>query len=294
MIHRQKMSKTAVSKELGVTIRTISKWLKAEEENASSQPKNEISRDKLIFDYICWYKFRHDGNAPTRGEIARYLNVATSGLAYYLDLLRRNEKIKIDMSGLTAGHISVIGSVWRPPMGWAKPLLRSLNDNERAKPSIMRKIKIKKFTFDFICIYKTENNGNSPSTEQISEQVNAPKVAVYQALQELQDERVIRIQPDKHTNKIEVVGANWWPPSGWKEPATPVKGKKVTLISKKRKDGLRRNGRLCLCGKGEINWTMTVPVGKNGSEMYTYNLCSNCAQLAVESGDKVYPLEESD
>lgn len=293
MIHRQKMTKTAVSKELGITIRTISKWLTAEEDTLS-QHKNEIGKERLIFDYICWYKFQHDGNAPTRSEIARYLNVANSGLAYYLDLLRRNKLIEIDMSGLTAGHISVAGGVWRPPMGWAKPLLRSLSDSERAKPSIMRNIKVKKFTFDFICIYKTENDGNSPSMEQIAHHVNAPKVAIYQALKELQEEKSVRIQPDKHTNKIEVVGSNWWPPGDWKEPATPIKSKKITNISKKRQNGLKRRGRLCQCRKGEIKWTMTVPVGKNGNETYTYSLCSNCAQLAVESGDKVFPLEESE
>lgn len=66
-----------------------------------------------IYNYICGYKKRHDGNSPSVREIKDSCLVSsTSMVDFYLDKLEKSGLIKRTGRGLTRS-IEVVGGEWR-------------------------------------------------------------------------------------------------------------------------------------------------------------------------------------
>jgi hypothetical protein len=64
-----------------------------------------------IYDYVKSYKETHDGNSPTRADIARHFGVSTQNIDAHILRLYKKKLVAFDEHG----RIMVVGGEYRAP-----------------------------------------------------------------------------------------------------------------------------------------------------------------------------------
>ncbi len=82
---------------------------------------NNEQRIRYVYDSIVQYKLDHDGNSPTRDELAGLVQINKTTLHVILRILEARKLLRRECNRNKAGKIHVVGGVWLPPEGWESP-----------------------------------------------------------------------------------------------------------------------------------------------------------------------------
>jgi len=77
---------------------------------AKGRSSREVSTRDQIFSYIVEYKRNHDGNAPSKSNIARACSVSIPTVVYHLSQLEIERRIRLHGRG--PNNIEIVGGNW--------------------------------------------------------------------------------------------------------------------------------------------------------------------------------------
>ena len=149
--------------------------------------------------------------------------------------------------------------------------------------------------YNAILSYKYDNGGDSPSSGELAQICGYSRNRVREYLLRLDADGRIELKERGNTHyAIIIKGAQWLPPSGWKQPARIPKlhrkRNRRTAETVKKLNGYRQW--YCDCGR-EATDIMLADVrileGRTQSEGWL-PLCRDCADLAEEMHETVLPL----
>lgn len=107
-----------IEQALGVNNSTVRGWLVGESYKRKVYDIDAMC--KLTYEYIVYFKSKHNGNSPTYNEIADGIGCGRSSVDKYVDILAANGKIVINKD-TTYCRVDIPGSQWLPPVGVRVP-----------------------------------------------------------------------------------------------------------------------------------------------------------------------------
>lgn len=114
----ERLTYREISERIGVNESTVANWLRGR------KFKNKVysvdDGQRIVFDYIVWFKHTHNGNSPTYDEIADGTGYAQASVRRYVDLLVAGDKLRIDQTAYNL-RIEIKGAQWIPPTGFKVP-----------------------------------------------------------------------------------------------------------------------------------------------------------------------------
>lgn len=103
----------------GVSQNTVRGWLSAKRFKKKVYDLETML--ELVYEYLVWYKYHHNGNTPVASELADGIGCAHSSVDKYIDILVRRGRIAINKGSSTIKRIDIIGGQWLPPSGVKVP-----------------------------------------------------------------------------------------------------------------------------------------------------------------------------
>lgn len=114
-----------ISKAIGIPESTIRTWLRPVR-NGETLPiykgRTQQREDdaNIVYNWIVAYKYQHNGNSPTRDEIASGAGFSSGHVYETLKYLAEQGRIILPETN-RAGGIAIPGAQWIPPTGWKMP-----------------------------------------------------------------------------------------------------------------------------------------------------------------------------
>lgn len=154
-----------------------------------------------------------------------------------------------------------------------------------------------RYVFDAICQYKLDNDGNTPTRDELATITATNKTTLHTILAVLEGRGQIRRDSNRNkAAKIYVVGGVWLPPEGWESPAEAQRRAEERQRKQSERERLLKKaaavGLLCECGKDVVRWQKKVRFPR----VEILRMCTGCVRFEKEqygdAGIEAIPVEE--
>ena len=112
-----------IGKQLALSESTLRSWLrpsKTPRRKPVDKTVNTKANMDIVYNWIVAYKYQHNGNSPTRDEIAEGAGFSRGYVVDVVQALAASGRIVLPDDG-RAGGITIPGAQWIPPSGWRMP-----------------------------------------------------------------------------------------------------------------------------------------------------------------------------
>ena len=114
----ERLTYREISERLNVKESTVASWLRGRK--FKNKVYNADDGQRIVFEYIVWFKHSHNGNSPTSDEIAEGTGYAPATVRRFIGMLVDAGRIAVMEEGRLL-RFEIKGAQWLPPAGVKVP-----------------------------------------------------------------------------------------------------------------------------------------------------------------------------